>query len=64
MLFIQDVLKEIRFKKEWRSSIYDPKMTAIKPVATKYISPKTYKTLDGIEIVKNQLLMSKGREQS
>ncbi len=34
-------------------------MTEIKPKATKYISPKTYKTLEGVKIVKNNLLLSR-----
>lgn len=34
-------------------------MTEIKPKATKYISPKTYKTLEGVKIVEKNLLMSR-----
>jgi type I restriction enzyme S subunit len=46
-------------KKDGKPFYLPSQMTAIKPIATKFISPKTYKTLDGIVIVENQLLMSR-----
>lgn len=46
-------------KKDGNPFFLPSQMTEIKPKATKYISPKTYKTLDGVEIVKNNLLMSR-----
>lgn len=46
-------------KKDGKPFFLPSQMTEIKPKATKYISPKTYKTLDGVEIVKNNLLMSR-----
>lgn len=46
-------------KSEGKEFFLPSQMTEIKPKATKYISPKTYKSLDGVEIVKNNLLMSR-----
>lgn len=46
-------------KKDGKPFFLPSQMTEIKPRATKYISPRTYKTLEGIEIVKNNLLMSR-----
>ncbi|MDX8554274.1 restriction endonuclease subunit S [Tenacibaculum sp. 1B UA] len=46
-------------KKEGKPFFLPSQMTEIKPKATKFISPKTYKTLNGIEIVKDNLLMSR-----
>ena len=46
-------------KKDGKPFFLPSQMTEIKPRATKFISPKTYKTLDGVEIVKNNLLMSR-----
>ncbi len=46
-------------KKDGQPFFLPSQMTEIKPKATKYISPKTYNTLDGVEIVKNNLLMSR-----
>jgi len=34
-------------------------ITEIRPKATKYISPKTYKNIEGVEISKNNLLMTR-----
>lgn len=46
-------------KNEGKPFFLPSQMTEIKPKATKYISPKTYKTLAGIEIAENNLLMSR-----
>lgn len=46
-------------KKDGKPFFLPSQMTEIKPKATKYISPKTYRTLDGVEIVANNLLMSR-----
>lgn len=46
-------------KKDGKPFFLPSQMTEIKPKATKYISPKTYKTLDGVELVANNLLMSR-----
>lgn len=54
-----------RFKRIYVSSIdgkpffLPSQMTEVKPKATKYISPKSFKSLEGIEIVENNLLMSR-----
>ncbi|WP_018676423.1 restriction endonuclease subunit S [Riemerella columbina] len=46
-------------KKEGNPFFLPSQMTEIKPKATKYISPKTYKALAGVELVANNLLMSR-----
>ena len=46
-------------KKDGKPFFLPSQMTEIKPKATKFISPKTYKTLDGVELVDNNLLMSR-----
>ena len=46
-------------KKDGKPFFLPSQMTEVKPKATKYISPKTYKTLDGVELVENNLLMSR-----
>lgn len=46
-------------KKDGEPFFLPSQMTEIKPKATKFISPKTYKTLVGIEIVPNNLLLSR-----
>lgn len=46
-------------KKDGKPFFLPSQMTEIKPKATKYISPKTYKTLEGVELVANNLLMSR-----
>lgn len=46
-------------KKDGKPFFLPSQITEIKPKATKYISPKTYKTLDGVEIVPDNLLMSR-----
>lgn len=52
--------KRIYVSKKDGEPFYLPsQITSIKPIATKYISPKTYKTLNGIEIIPNNLLMTR-----
>lgn len=46
-------------KKDGKPFFLPSQITEIKPKPTKYISEKTYKTIAGVEIVKNNLLMSR-----
>lgn len=46
-------------KNEGEPFFLPSQMTEIKPKPTKYISPKTYRTLKGVEISPNNLLMSR-----
>jgi len=46
-------------KKDGKPFFLPSQMTEVKPKATKYISPKTYKKLDGVELEANNLLMSR-----
>lgn len=46
-------------RKDGKPFFLPSQMTEVKPKATKYISPKTYKTLDGVELIANNLLMSR-----
>lgn len=46
-------------KKDGKPFFLPSQITEVKPKATKYLSPKTYKTLDGLELVANNLLMSR-----